>query len=187
MHFLVSNVAYLMTNNSGGCCLSDNVMHEFCVITTTVNEDFGEAMLPGYESHFELSQCKDRCSNDPFCKGFSKFSVSHNFEIFNHDGCMLYTTYNDSAFCTHNLDDSSKSTMTGDYFHTEFTLTVGQLDPNTFCAVPQDTLDRSLIDLNYYEGCHIKIKDVNGKHGFTINRCIPEDHIKIHIIIILFL
>ena len=150
MPFLVSNTAYLMTNNSGACCISDNVIHEFCMIATSVDQDLDQTTLPGFEPGFKLSQCKDRCSNDPFCKGFSKFSVSY----INIDGCILYTTYNHSTICTHNLDGDKGSTIA-----------VGPLDPNTVCTLHQDTSEH-----DYYEGCHIKIKDVKGKYCIHAER-----------------
>ena len=170
-----------MTNNNGGCCVSDNLMHEHCIITTTVDNNFTRKTLPGFEPGFELLQCKSRCSSDRFCKGFSMFSVSYNVSTIlpplNYDACILYTTSNDSSYCTHNLDESLRSSIKGD---TKLAFADGSLNPNANCTAPQDTTGM-MIDSNYYEGCNIRRKDVEGNTYFLYHP-IQITSMKIHLV-----
>ena len=41
------------------------------------------------------------------------------------------------------------------------TYAIGALDPNAICTFPSEA--DGLGEENYYEGCHIKTKDVEGK------------------------
>ena len=151
MVFIALNSTYYITNNNGGCCVSDNVMHEYCVITTSMDNDF------------ELSQCKGRCSSDRFCKGFSMYSVSYNFSTtFNEDGCILYTMSNASIFCTHNLNETLKSKLKSEK---NLTSAIGSLNPNAICDTPQDTSGQ-VLETNYHEGCYINRKYVKGNKYF---------------------
>ena len=110
------------------------------------------------ELGFQLSQCKAKCSNDASCKGFSKYSRNHNGPII----CILFTTSNQTnsnQYCSLNFDESTRSSMMA---HTNITLGIGALDRSAMC-LPSKAYG------NYYEGCHIKIKDVKGKNSLHDN------------------
>ena len=147
--YLILDANYDVTKNNGPCYVDDCVIHEFCLITNGNNP-----FLPGLEPNFELSQCKDRCSNDPSCKGYSKLTLNYTIPIapynYSSDSCFLYTTSNASRFCTHN---NVVNVQPGN----NITFAVGPLDRNAICNGTETSEGDGTIMVtdNYYEGCHI--------------------------------
>ena len=134
--------------------MSDFVIHDFCLIST---HDGLNPTFPGEEPGFDLSQCEKRCSNDPFCKGYTTYTANYNnsapgFEpiVFSYDACFLFTNSSTSSLCTHSTYNSG----------TNATFAIGPIDPNALCAGNNE--DPALSE-TYYEGCHIKSEDIQGK------------------------
>ena len=144
-----------MTNNNGMCCLSDNIVHDFCMV-----KPIHENNVHGIKKRSDLSQCKERCSKDPFCKGFSINIFSNLFRI---KLCFLYTTTNHSGLCN-DFYARFKSKFEDDM---KLSLAVGPLDPKAVC-VPQLKIDTGPEEGNF-EGCHIKTKYIKGKNYFNDN------------------
>ena len=118
--------------------------------------------LPGLQPGFDLSQCEKRCSNDPFCKGYTKLTSNYNESVpdstpivFSFDTCFLFTNSSTSSFCTHSQDFVPG--IGDDNFG------IGPLNPNAICSI---TNEEPALSTNYYEGCHIKTEDVLGKKFF---------------------
>ena len=145
--FLLDN--FIVTNNNGYCCTSDNVYHGGCVITNGYSNDFDAFPLPGLEPNFEMSQCHLRCMNDPLCKGFSIITVNWTFlsnpylQNTSFDTCNLATSSNASLYCSHNQPSNPTSSPTA----------IGPIDPNAACTEQTDSPGQTI---DYKQGCHIK-------------------------------
>ena len=104
------------------------------------------------EADFEISECKARCSNDVFCKGYSIETGEGPDPITTLttriDICYLYTTANATAFCTFGQPKDPN-------FPTNPPTSMDQIDENAKCndlrVVPPG------VTLDFHEGCHIKI------------------------------
>ena len=128
------------------------------MISTEFSNGFDLTTTPGQESGFELSQCKDRCSIDPSCKGYSELTVNYTLPSppysTSFDSCFLFTTSNASSFCSHNLGNDWQ--ITGN-----ISFAVGPLDSNAECNNGTEE-NTDGVTSNYYDGCHIKIEDIQG-------------------------
>ena len=153
--FLLLDEKFFTTYNNGACCVSDNVYHEVCVVSTGIKNNVSVPGLttPGYEEGFEIKQCQTRCLNDTFCRGYSILTTTVSFPVdpgtITWDMCALYTTSNATTLCSVdfpvNPNDPPRST--------------GPLDPNAACipsAAPGQMDD-------YHDGCHIR----TDKDNFT--------------------
>lgn len=120
--------------------------HDACLVSTG-----GDAFEPG----FKISECKERCSNDAACKGYSTETANMATETstIRIDNCYLYTTSNATKFCSFNRLKDTNSPPSS----------VEQIDVKAKCEDPRALLPG--VTMEYHEGCHIKIKvktdDVN--------------------------
>ena len=143
--FLFLDANFLVTDNDGYCCTSDEVKHHVCIIRTLENQK-------GYESGFEISECETRCLNDDLCKGFSINTMTADDVDITVDNCYLYTTSAFLPYCSFN-DESLKAELEQNDW------SIDPLDQNARCLETMSI--PSNVKVNYYGGCQINLKAIN--------------------------
>ena len=143
--FLFLDANFLVTENDGYCCTSDNVRHDVCIITNYPTSK-------GYVSGFEISECETKCLNDDLCKGFSINTMTDERADLTFDNCYLYTTSDASPYCTFNDENLKAELEQKDW-------SADPLDQNARCL---ETMSLpSTVKMDYYLGCQIKFKTNN--------------------------
>ena len=114
------------------------------------DNDHKRLMMPGLDPRFEgRSSCRERCSNDQFCRGYSYREVATTKSTMYL--CALFTLTNASSFCTFGRK------MNGIF-------STGELNATARCPVPDRVKDLDISKMS--EGCHIKFKDSRGTTNF---------------------
>ena len=150
---------FFTSYNNGFCCTSDNVLHDWCYVSTGPKNNvripgYTGSNIPGYEEGFEISECPTRCLNDTKCRGFSVLTTiielpnPDDLVTISFDTCFLFTTSNATSTCVFHLPDNLDKPSTS----------MGPLDPYAACDGNQ-AYERFTYDYN--DGCNIRMDQDN--------------------------